>query len=79
MRIDDSNKSTKMLISQMKTGDVFFWSERYWMVLDKSVLLDSLGDEDTGRTHPVVDLKNGILCMFFDDAVQPLPNATLSV
>jgi hypothetical protein len=80
MRIDDSNRSTRILISQMKAGDVFFWDNRYWMVLEANSHINVLDEEDeAGKHYPVVDLKSGIVCMFVDDTVQPLPSATLSV
>ena len=80
MRIDDSNKSTKMLISQMKAGDVFFWDDRYWMVLNANSHINVLDEEDeAGKHYPVADLNNGIVGIFVDDTVQPLPSATLSV
>ena len=81
MRIDKTSNSTGKLISNMKAGEVFFWDERYFLVLHPSILINSqdIEDESESKTYPVVDLESGILHLFFDDAVQPLPDAILSV
>lgn len=81
MRIDKTSNSTGKLISNMKAGEVFFWESQYWMVLHPRTLINSqdIEDESESKTYPVVDLESGILHFVFDDAVQPLPDATLSV